>query len=513
MRAVKQGFAFLLVVFFSVNAWGESRQESASYQILTMDQLEERATDFFDKLQAELAATDTNDFMPVWLSDSQEYAALTNSLVVQLEQGIDPRIFESAFEVTLKRLEGLEQTYVLSFDSVDAAMSAYGILQEADGVSYIQNDFQLHLKSRSIAAEPKDIFFKDQWHLKNTGQLGPEHKIDIQILEAWKTTTGNRTKPIVAVVDGGFDIEHPDLKEKWFANSNEIPDNQKDDDDNGLEDDYYGWNFATGSNKMNFGFGAGHGTAVAGLVGAAQNKIGTVGTCPDCRILPITINGRVSKDAKAFLYAIERGAQIITNSWGYSIGSLRTKVVEEAIAKAAKEGRDGKGAIIFFAMNNAHVDDCEGSRPDISSHPDVIAVSSIDGTGTRVRKSGYGECLKFLSTSGQNSKKDGVVTTDVVGSSGYNYKEDDETELSDWDYTKKFGGTSAATPILAGGAALLLDIKPELTKDELVKLFATTARKVEAEKAGYDEETGHSDSHGFGLVSIDAALKSLLKSL
>jgi subtilisin family serine protease len=312
------------------------------------------------------------------------------------------------------------------------------------------------------------------------------------------------------VIDGGFDVDHLDLKDNWYVNAGEIPDNDIDDDENGLVDDHIGWNFALDSNNLPYGFRSDHGTAVAGLVSAPINGIGTVGTCPDCRVLPITINGRGSSDAKGFLYALEQGAAIITNSWGYSIGTQRTKLVEEAIAKAAKEGRDGKGAIIFFAMNNRNVDDCTTFNPDISAHPDVIAVSAMDGTGTRVRKSAYGSCLKFLSLTAQSYREDGIVTTDRPGSKGYNKYENDEDELSNLDYTRQFGGTSAATPILAGGAALLLDLNPDLSKDELIEILASTARKVNADIANYDEETGHSESHGFGLVSIDAAVKSVL---
>jgi len=103
------------------------------------------------------------------------------------------------------------------------------------------------------------------------------------------------------------------------------------------------------------------------------------------------------------------------------------------------------------------------------------------------------------------------VTTDSLGAAGYNYSKDNDNELSDWNYTKHFGGTSAATPVLAGGVALLMDLNPDITKADLIKILASTARKVEPEKAKYDKDTGHSESHGFGLVSIDAAVAALLK--
>ena len=84
MRVIQQGFACLLIAIFSATALAEVSQQSAAYQVLTMDQLQVTAPKFFDRLQNQLIVSDDNDFQPVRFGDTGEVAALTNSLIVQI---------------------------------------------------------------------------------------------------------------------------------------------------------------------------------------------------------------------------------------------------------------------------------------------------------------------------------------------------------------------------------------------------------------------------------------------
>jgi subtilisin family serine protease len=311
---------------------------------------------------------------------------------------------------------------------------------------------------------------------------------------AWHVTTGN-PNTIVGLLDVGFEQNHKDLTEAWFINEREIPGNKKDDDGNGLIDDVSGWNFSTNSNKLIYGAGPQHGTATAGVIGARANGIGITGVCPDCKILPVVVSGRVSEDASAIGYAVAMGATILSNSWGYALESPRTDVVTEALTRAARQGRGGKGVPILFAMRNSGVNDCRETLPDISSHPDVIAVSSIDHNDVKVPNSAFGSCLAFLGPS-SGSTANGIPATDRPGEAGYN--KDGQGNFEDLDFHNGFWGTSAATPNVAGLFALLLSHEPNLTREEALSRMKASAIKANPEAAQYNSQTGHSLHYGYG---------------
>jgi subtilisin family serine protease len=206
----------------------------------------------------------------------------------------------------------------------------------------------------------------------------------------------------------------------------------------------------------------------------------------------------VSEDASAIGYAAAMGAAVLSNSWGYRLESPKTDVVTEALTSAATRGRGGKGIPILFAMRNAATDDCRVSAPDISAHPDVIAVSSIDFNDRKVQNSGFGKCLQFLGPS-SGSNINGVPATDRTGSAGYNT--DGSSNFEDLDFHSAFWGTSAATPQVAGLFALLLSREPSLTRDEALSRMRGSAIKANPAEAGYDPVTGHSLKYGYGRAS------------
>jgi subtilisin family serine protease len=217
--------------------------------------------------------------------------------------------------------------------------------------------------------------------------------------------------------------------------------------------------------------------------------------CPECSILPIVVTGRVSEDASGIGYAVSRGAMVMTNSWGYALESPRTDIVSEALTNAALRGRGGKGIPILFAMRNAEVNDCRDQGPDISAHPHVIAISSIDLHDVKVPNSGWGPCLAFLGPS-SGSTVHGIPSTDRTGSAGYNTNGIDNFE--DVDFHIGFWGTSAATPQVAGLFALLLSHEPNLTREEALSRMKRSAIKASPEVAQYDPKTGHSLRYGYG---------------
>lgn len=414
---------------------------------------------------------------------------MTSSVVVSTAQ---IKSFYSMEDVLEVREIPFTNSYLIKTRTPMAAARLVSLLQKDPTVQFAHPDFILSVEPRNAPAmEP---YFEAQWNLKNNGQRGATPGVDIGVEAAWAVTKG-RPETIVAVLDLGFEQNHKDLHDAWFVNSREIAGNKKDDDGNGLIDDISGWNFSTNSPNLIYGAAPNHGTATAGVVGARANGIGITGVCPECKILPIVVSGRVSEDASAIGYAMAMGATVMTNSWGYTLESPRTDVVYNALQNAERNGRGGKGIPILFAMRNTGTDDCRSNNPDISAHPDVIAVSSVDFHDVKVPTSGYGRCLAFVAPTA-GSAENGIPSTDRPGEKGYNA--DGHDNFDDLDFHRGFWGTSAATPQVAGIFGLLLSAKPELTRDEALARVKAAAIKVNPSDAHYDPQTGHSLKYGFG---------------
>jgi subtilisin family serine protease len=390
-----------------------------------------------------------------------------------------------------------------TYESPLAALAAANALHGVGAVRYAHPDFAIQKQSRSAPAD--EPLFTRQWHLENRNDDQCVAGADIKARQAWGVTTGSPAV-IVAVIDDSFQLKHPDMVGAWAVNAGETAGNGLDDDGNGYVDDVVGWNFDENNADLDGGDYAVHGIAVAGLVGARANGVGVTGVCPGCSILPIVTGMRPSEDAAGFYYAQRRGAAVITNSWGYPVGTPRFDVIKEAIDTVAAEGRGGKGTLILFAMNNEDVDDCSGANPDISSLDSVIAISASSCADRKVVDSGWGRCLKVLSPS-QEDGLPGITTTDKIGDDGYNPSLADD--LDDVDYTRTFNGTSAATPIAAGVFGLVLSVAPELTRAEALAVVTGSAAKIQADAAAYDV-AGFSATYGYGRIDAYGAVRAAL---
>jgi subtilisin family serine protease len=375
---------------------------------------------------------------------------------------------------------------------------------------------------------PNDPLFGDQWHHRNTGQSGGTVDADIDTDLAWDITLGN-AGIVIAVIDGGFDITHPDLTPNFWQNPGEIAGNGVDDDGNTFIDDINGWDFTGCTSTSGPGCGdndptgGNHGTSVAGAAAArGNNNLGVSGSCPNCALMLIRRGTSNFAHGLSFGYAQQMGAQIITNSWGYSIGTPATTNVVNAINAAA-----AAGCIIFFAMNNPNVNDCIGTTPDISSLANVIAVSRSTNQD-RFDLSGFGNCMDLLAPSaGTSTISSGrgtlwATTTDVQGTAGYNNSSTSFTcpstepappPANARDYTHCFNGTSFSTPLTAGVAGLILSVNPGLTRVQVQRLLQDTSDKIEDSSGDYDPNTGFSSptsgnaTHGWGRVNAFEAVR------
>ncbi len=369
----------------------------------------------------------------------------------------------------------------LTSESTENPLKIANSMRKSDAVVLAEPD--LAVKGNFAIYRPSDDLFPMQWHLENQGGVGLTRGADVGATKAWDITRGNRNIT-VAVIDDGFDLAHPD-----FASAGKVR-APKDFGDNDTTP-------FPASPLDN------HGTACAGVAVADENGRGVVGIAPECGLMPIRWSQSVS-DADIrdqFDHPRLNGADVISCSWGVKskVFTLSTSM-KRSIKKAAKEGRNGKGCVIVFAAGNENhdIDDLPHTRSGFAIHPDVIAVAASNSRDMKSHYSNFGDAIWVCAPS-SGSGGQGIVTTDRRGHSGY--------QAGDYTTTERFGGTSSATPLVAGICALMLSVNPELTSKEIKEILKDTAEKIDVQGGNYDNN-GHSRIYGFGRIDAYRAVQA-----
>ena len=277
------------------------------------------------------------------------------------------------------------------------------------------------------------------WGLNNTGLSGGVQGADIDAFAAWDLATGAGV--VVAVIDTGVDVTHPDLAPNLWRNPGEIAGNGVDDDGNGYIDDVNGYDFVNRDSNPNDLDS--HGTHVAGSVAAqADDDFGVPGVAFDANVMCLKFlernrGGYSSMAAEAINYAVNNGAHIINASWG---GPGQSSAIRNAIAYARSRG------VLFVtaAGNEGSNNDTYGNYPSNYALDNIISVAASDRRDGLASFSNYGSNQVDLAAPGVD-----IVST-VPG----------ET----WGY---MDGTSMASPYVAGAAALLKSVAPSMTVQEL----------------------------------------------
>jgi len=344
---------------------------------------------------------------------------------------------------TTKMVPGLSLVKLPEGVTVEAALSR---LKDAGEIIYSEPNYRIKIAS----AFPNDPNFNNLWGMHNTGQTGGTDDADIDAPEAWEIITDSNV--IVAVIDSGVDYTHPDLAANMWVNQGEIPGNGIDDDGNGYIDDIYGYDFCTYDDDANDPDpydDLGHGTHCSGTIGAVgDNNEGVTGVCWNVKIMALkflasSANGWTYDAIKCIEYAVDNGAKVLSNSWRYYEGNPRFPDVQAL--KDAVEAADANGVLFVAAAGNeGYNNDSNPAYPASYNCNNIISVMATDHTDQR-------------SIWGLKSSNFGLTTVDLAAPGS-----DIFSCLPGSDY-ESWGGTSMATPHVAGACALVWAASPNLT--------------------------------------------------
>ena len=332
---------------------------------------------------------------------AQQLDHVQGEVLVRLPTGVQANIFAEIIEEFNGKQTQIEiksqpsrraNIWLYSFDNqVINEYSFLGFLKNHPLV--IEAQFNHWTEHRSV---PNDPFYGLQWHWNNQDQSTGINGADIDAEAAWDITTGGVTAQgdtiVLAIIDDGMDLNHPDLEQNLWVNHAEIPFNGIDDDENGFIDDYRGWNVF--SEADNQGIGS-HGTAVAGVAGAiGNNELGVTGLNWNVKIMSVMASGGTEAEIIAgYDYACiqrsiynstdgEQGAFVVaTNtSFGIDAGNPDDSPLWCDFFDILGE----VGILSVAATSNENVNiDVVGDLPTTCSSPYLISVTATDNNDAR----------------------------------------------------------------------------------------------------------------------------------
>lgn len=407
------------------------------------------------------------------------YPVIADRITVRLAEGIESwdQLVARALAGGGERFAGLRQLRVVHGNRlgiVDLAtpagadLPAWAELVHATGlVRYAE------VATRGQwALAPNDPSYGQQWGLHNTGQNGGVAGADIDAQRAWDLNTGSAAV-IVAVIDSGTDVDHPDLQGGVWHNAGETPGNGLDDDGNGYVDDWEGWDFNEGNNDPRTTYD--HGTHVTGIVNATTNNgVGMAGIAggfggggSKAMALQVGVTGpNESVLDDAILYAADNGARVIT----LSLGVGETQAINDALAYAYNT----KDVFIDCAAGNTGLSVTYPARL-----PEVMAVVSSNRFDRRSIFSNQGPEIE-VAAPGEDIYSTQLGSTYGTGN-----------------------GTSFAAPHVAGVASLIRARNPGLTAPQVRQILIETADDIES--PGFDTLTGYGRINAYEAVLQSAS--------
>ncbi len=331
-------------------------------------------------------------------------------------------------------------------------------------------------RARARAEAREGDFLSQQWHLRVA-----------KVEDAWVKQRGS-SSVTVAILDDGVDVQHAEFQGKVrgqfdFA-THQADASPKSDDDK-------------------------HGTACAGV--AVSRGAMAFGAAPGCSLLAVRTPAMlgVADEADMFRWVTDQGADVLSCSWGPPDNAGPFTLVDNvraAIRYCCTNGRGGKGTPVLFAAGNGNE---LVSDDGYAANPDVMAIAASSARDTKSPYSDFGpEIFICAPSSGDSSAGDPrIFTADRRGAAGYNPGNASVGDAAG-DYTARFGGTSSATPLVAGVIGLMLSANPQLTLANVRRILRDTADKI-GDRSLYDAN-GHSDEFGYGRVNARAAVDAAI---
>jgi len=451
---------------------------------------------------------------PLFITYEGLEMALTDEIIMQFKENVSQQEIDemhAQYNVSVKETTPLYQ--LISISNLNDPLEIANLYQRSGLVNFSHPNFIA--KIDFFQYTPIDPYFINQFYLHNTGQIVNgrycTEGADIRAVNAWEITKGNNNIT-VAILDQGVTSNHPDL-----PNTRQIRLN--------------GSNFADGNPNDPSPTGNGnHGNSCAGIIAASHNNEGIAGIAPNCKILPIRIfnstGGGISSDliAQSITFAKNNDADIISNSWGYAYNTNPNSipVIVNAISDATINGRNGKGCVVLFSTGNTanHVSNQSGSI-NFPSNVEISGVLTVGASDRNDTQANYSPTSNLNSQNNQiidimapshkayssqiSTESFDIWSIDIPGSDGYNpVKNTDGGTLPTigtylpifgvnyLSYTGHFGGTSASCPQVAGVAALVLSVNPNLTQTQVADIIRSTARKA----GNYNYQTTSGLPHG-----------------
>ena len=329
------------------------------------------------------------------------------------------------------------------------------------------------------------------------GKKIPWNLREIGAPEVWKENTGEGI--VVAMLDSGVRYTHPDLQQNIWTNQNEIPNNGKDDDQNGVIDDLYGYDFGNHSavitaapNKR----GMEHGTVTSGIV-AGDGTSGTItGVAPRAKIMPLKGGGTLAT-ALAWQYALENGADIVNMSFSIpNLGALRglwRRMADQAtcaglvlISGAGNFQKSAKIPVQIRIPEGIPSVICVGGINRNSSLPDFVSLGPVEWSS-----------VPFYN---DFPLPKGLIKPDLSAFPGPGYPILASGKKAYLDPNRNIKGNSFSSPHIAGVAALVLSANPEIPSWKVKSILENSCQDL--------GEKGKDSKTGMGLINAIRAVKA-----
>jgi len=419
-----------------------------------------------------------------------------------------------ALNESLKSGRNLQNYYVVHKNDPTLTQEEVVAALGPSNIEFIEPDYYIDFYEL-----PDDSLFPHQWYLHNTGQgyYGIQRKTgdfndslvikygtpgkDINLTAFYDNPPAEKTRVVVAIIDTGVDVFHPELQGRLWKNPDEIPFNNIDDDHNGYIDDTLGYDVSgdsisfydiTGDNDPSDYHG--HGTHIAGIIATNRDGLGVVGVAPWVELMAVKVrpNATTAVGAAGIIYAVNAGAHIISISWGTPYESY---ILREAVVYA----HENDVLVCVAAGNSGQYDNLYPG-----SYPESFTVGAGNSLGFVTDFSTYGEQIDIIAP-GLDILSLRAGGTDmyaeanepgvrIIGSDSLYY-------LSD--------GTSMAAPVVAGAAARLWSYRPELTLTELEEILQLGATDLVDPLNKGDTLMGPDSISGYGYLNVEGSYNLL----